>query len=69
MSCGLCCPKPRYKRLVDPLYPLDPQDSDPVAADLDKLLYFAKSSPAHLDDVGGYLAARLRRSLARDKRG
>ena len=69
MSCTGCCRKPRHKRLVDALYPQDPLDSDPVAADLDKLLYLARSSPDHLDDVGGYLAARLRRSLARDRRG
>jgi len=41
----------------------------PVAADVDKLLYFAKSSPEHLDRIGEYLAMRLRRSLHREKRG
>ena len=70
MSCGCyCCRKPRYKRLVDALYPEDPQDTTPVASNLDKLLYFASSSPEHLDRVGDYLAFRLRRSLNRDRRG
>lgn len=70
LSCGCyCCRKPRYKRLVDALYPDDPQDTTPVAAHLDKLLYFARSSPEDLDRVGDYLAARLRRSLTRDRRG
>ena len=69
-SCGcFCCRKPRYKRLVDSLFPADPQDSSPVASDMDKLLYFAKSSPEHLDRIGEYLAMRLRRSLHREKRG
>ena len=69
-SCGCyCCRKPRYKRLVDALYPGDPQDTTPVASNLDKLLYFASSSPEHLDRVGDYLALRLRRSLSRDRRG
>lgn len=70
LSCGCyCCRKPRYKRLVDTLYPDDPQDTTPVAAHLDKLLYFARSSPEHLDRMGDYLATRLRRSLTRDRRG
>ena len=70
MSCGCyCCRKPRYKRLVDALYPEDSQDTTPVASNLDKLLYFASSSPEHLDRVGDYLALRLRRSLGRDRRG
>ena len=70
MSCGCyCCRKPRYKRLVDTLYPEDPQDTTPVASNLDKLLYFASSSPEHLDRVGDYLAMRLRRGLTRERRG
>lgn len=70
MSCSCyCCRKPRYKRLVDALYPEDPQDTTLVASNLDKLLYFASSSPEHLDRVGDYLALRLRRSLNRDRRG
>jgi hypothetical protein len=70
LSCGCyCCRKPRYKRLVDALYPEDPQDTTPVAAHFDKILYFASSSPEHLDRVGDYLAFRLRRSLTRDRRG
>lgn len=64
-----CCHKPRYKRLVDSLFPQDPQESSPVAANMDKLLYFAKSSPDHLDRMGEYLAVRLRRSVQRERRG
>ena len=70
MSTGCsCCRTPRHKRLVDALYPEDPQNSDPVSGDLDKLLYFSRSEPDRLDDVGGYLVFKLRRSVARDRRG
>ena len=54
---------------MDGLFPVDPQDSVPVSAEQDKLLFFARSSPEHLDRVGEYLALRLRRSLNRDRRG
>ena len=64
-----CCRTPRYKRLVDSLFPEDPQSSDPLTQDLDKLLYLARSEPEKLDDVGICLVAKLKRSLARDKRG
>lgn len=64
-----CCRTPRYKRLVDSLFPEDPQSSDPLTQDLDKLLYLARSEPEKLDDVGICLVAKLKRSLARDRRG
>ncbi|XP_003388363.1 PREDICTED: protein EFR3 homolog B-like [Amphimedon queenslandica] len=67
--CGVCCHKPRYKRLVDGLYPEDVQNEDPLTQDLDKLLYLAKSDPQSLDDVGEYLTQKLRRALSRDRRG
>lgn len=69
MSCCVCCHKPRYKRLVDALYPQDYQSVDPVTQDLEKLLYLARSEPHRLDDVGEYLAVKLRRALLRDRRG
>lgn len=64
-----CCRTPRHKRLVNTLYPDDPQNGDPVGGDLEKLLYFSRSEPDRLDDVGGYLVFKLRRSLARERRG
>ena len=70
MSCfGACCRKPRYKRLIDSLFPEDSQDERPVAANMDKLVYFAQSSPEDLDRMGKYLAIRLRKSLHREKTG
>ena len=67
--CGVCCRKPRYKRLIDSLFPEDPQDVRPVAANVDKLIYFAQSSPEDLDKMGKYLSSRLRKSLHREKDG
>lgn len=70
MSCFcVCCRKPRYKRLIDSLFPEDPHDERPVAANMDKLVYFAHSSPEYLDRMGKYLASRLRKSLHREKTG
>ena len=70
MACCSCpCRKPRHVRLVDGLFPEDPNDSNPVSSDLDKLLYFARSSPEHLDRTGEHLALRLRRSLNRNRLG
>ncbi len=69
METCFCCPKPRYKRLVDRLFPEDPQTPTPVSANMDKLLFFAQTSPDHLDNIGEYLALRLRRSLQRERNG
>ncbi len=69
MATCFCCPKPRYKRLVDGLFPEDPQTPTPVSANIDKLLFFAQTSPDHLDNIGEYLALRLRRSLQRERNG
>ena len=69
MTTCFCCPKPRYKRLVDGLFPEDPQTPTPVSANMDKLLFFAQTSPDHLDNIGEYLALRLRRSLQRERNG
>lgn len=69
MSCCGVCRKPRYKRLIDSLFPEDPQEDRPVAANMDKLVYFAQSSPEDLDKMGKYLKLRLRKSLHREKAG
>ena len=69
MSCCGVCRKPRYKRLIDSLFPEDAQDNHPVYANVDKLVYFAQSSPEDLDRIGLYLTLRLRKSLNRDKIG
>ncbi len=68
-ACGVCCRKPRYKRLINSLFPEDPQDGVPVAANMEKFIYFAQSSPEDLDKMGKYLTIRLRKSLHREKTG
>ncbi len=67
--CGVCCRQPRYKRLIDSLFPEDPQDDKPVATNMDKLIYFAQSSPEDLDRMGQHLVIRLRKSIHRERFG
>ncbi len=67
--CGVCCRKPRYKRLIDSLFPEDIQSTRPVQANMDKVVYFAKSTPEALNRMGLYLSERLRKSLNRDRIG
>jgi hypothetical protein len=55
--------------LLDSLFPEDPQDDKPVASNMDKVMYFAQSSPEDLDKMGKYLRIRLRKSLHREKIG
>ena len=69
MSCCGYCRKPRYKRLLDSLFPEDSNDERPVAVNMDKFIYFAQSSPEDLDKMGKYLTIRLRKSLHREKTG
>ncbi|KAL5482081.1 hypothetical protein EMCRGX_G022364 [Ephydatia muelleri] len=68
MAC-VTCRKPRYKRLVDSLFPANPADSNPVNTDLEKLIFLARSSPDHLDRIGEYLEYWLRRSVVRERHG
>lgn len=68
MAC-VTCRKPRYKRLVDSLFPVNPADSNPVNTDLEKLIFLARSSPDHLDRIGEYLEYWLRRSVVRERHG
>jgi len=69
MSCGCCSPlRPRYKRLVDSIFPDYPEDGL-VKSNMDKLLYYAATSPEKLDRIGAYLAQRIERYLYRSKFG
>ncbi|XP_023335599.1 protein EFR3 homolog cmp44E [Eurytemora carolleeae] len=50
-SCGCCSPfRPRYKRLVDNIFPDYPEDGL-VKGNMDKLLYYAVNSPEKLDSI------------------
>uniref|UniRef100_A0A8B9KCB2 EFR3 homolog A (S. cerevisiae) n=1 Tax=Astyanax mexicanus TaxID=7994 RepID=A0A8B9KCB2_ASTMX len=64
--CGRC--RPRYKRLVDNIFPEDPKDGL-VKSDMEKLTFFAVSAPEKLDRIGEYLAERLSRDVVRHRYG
>lgn len=60
--------RPRYKRLVDNIFPADPRDGL-VKANMDKLIFYALSSPEKLDRIGAYLARKLTRDVDRRRSG
>uniref|UniRef100_A0A671R8D7 Protein EFR3 homolog B-like n=1 Tax=Sinocyclocheilus anshuiensis TaxID=1608454 RepID=A0A671R8D7_9TELE len=63
--CGCCgALRPRYKRLVDNIFPEDPEDGL-VKANMEKLTFYALSAPEKLDRIGAYLSERLSRDVAR----
>uniref|UniRef100_A0A672HZV1 EFR3 homolog B n=1 Tax=Salarias fasciatus TaxID=181472 RepID=A0A672HZV1_SALFA len=67
--CGCCgALRPRYKRLVDNIFPEDPEDGL-VKANMEKLTFYALSAPEKLDRIGGYLSERLSRDVARHRYG
>ncbi|KAM9835980.1 protein EFR3 homolog B-like [Aulostomus maculatus] len=67
--CGCCWAlRPRYKRLVDNIFPEDPQDGL-VKANMEKLTFFALSAPEKLDRIAAYLSERLTRELNRHRYG
>uniref|UniRef100_A0A8B9LJC4 EFR3 homolog Bb (S. cerevisiae) n=1 Tax=Astyanax mexicanus TaxID=7994 RepID=A0A8B9LJC4_ASTMX len=68
--CGCCCGafRPRYKRLVDNIFPEDPEDGL-VKANMEKLTFYALSAPEKLDRIGAYLSERLSRDVARHRYG
>ncbi|XP_016419665.1 protein EFR3 homolog A-like isoform X4 [Sinocyclocheilus rhinocerous] len=67
--CGCCGPlRPRYKRLVDNIFPEDPKDGL-VKSDMEKLTFYAVSAPEKLDRIGAYLAERLSRDVVRHRYG
>uniref|UniRef100_A0A8C2DVR8 EFR3 homolog Ba (S. cerevisiae) n=1 Tax=Cyprinus carpio TaxID=7962 RepID=A0A8C2DVR8_CYPCA len=59
---------PRYKRLVDNIFPEDPEDGL-VKANMEKLTFYALSAPEKLDRIGAYLSERLSRDVARPRYG
>uniref|UniRef100_A0A8C5HBA3 EFR3 homolog B n=1 Tax=Gouania willdenowi TaxID=441366 RepID=A0A8C5HBA3_GOUWI len=60
--------EPRYKRLVDNIFPEDPEDGL-VKANMEKLTFYALSAPEKLDRIGAYLSERLSRDVARHRYG
>uniref|UniRef100_A0A672GKR8 Protein EFR3 homolog A n=1 Tax=Salarias fasciatus TaxID=181472 RepID=A0A672GKR8_SALFA len=69
MLCGCCGPlRPRYKRLVDNIFPEDPKDGL-SKSDMEKLTFYAVSAPEKLDRIGAYLAEKLSRDVVRHRYG
>lgn len=67
--CGCCSAfKPRYKRLVDNIFPVYPQDGL-VKSNMEKLTFYSLSSPEKLDRIGEYLYQRAARDIYRKKYG
>ncbi|KAF2352010.1 Armadillo-type fold [Trinorchestia longiramus] len=67
--CGCCgALRPRYRRLVDNIYPANPE-AGLVKSNMDKLVWYAANSPDKLDRIGEYLAHRLTRDIHRRRYG
>lgn len=66
----VCCKpcRPRFRRLVDHIYPADPSEGL-VTNDMQKLTFYAISHPEKLDRIGEYLAYRLGRDIYRERIG
>ncbi|GLV39615.1 stambha A [Carabus blaptoides fortunei] len=63
--CGCCSAlRPRYKRLVDNIFPIVPQDGL-VKGNMEKLTYYSLSSPEKLDRIGEYLFQKAARDIYR----
>ncbi|XP_044540239.1 protein EFR3 homolog A [Gracilinanus agilis] len=72
MPIRICCCcgalRPRFKRLVDNIFPEDPKDGL-VKGDMEKLTFYAVSAPEKLDRIGTYLADKLTRDVVRHRTG
>ncbi|BFZ16341.1 hypothetical protein BsWGS_19380 [Bradybaena similaris] len=66
--CGCCTAlKPRYKRLVDNIFPDNPEDGL-MKSNLEKLTFYALSSrPEKLDRIGQYLEQKLSHDINRHR--
>jgi hypothetical protein len=66
-SCCFCTQcKPRYKRLVDSIYPRNLSDG-PIWSNMQKLTFYAMSHPEKLNRIGIYIVNRLSRDLYRQR--
>ena len=65
-DCFGCCGalKPRYKRLVDSIFPVIPQDGL-VKNNMEKLTFYSLSLPEKLDRIGEYIYERAARDIYR----
>ncbi|KAK0178073.1 hypothetical protein PV328_002054 [Microctonus aethiopoides] len=58
----------RYKKLVDNIFPVNPQDGL-VKNNMEKLTFYSLSSPEKLDRIGEYLFQRASRDIYRRRNG
>ncbi|KAL3080761.1 hypothetical protein niasHS_005348 [Heterodera schachtii] len=65
-SCCASC-KPRYKRLVDSIYPRQPPFDTPLGGNMQKLTFYSISHPEKLNRIGIYFIQRLSRDLTRQR--
>ncbi|BET02598.1 EFR3 homolog [Nesidiocoris tenuis] len=65
-SCN--CVRPRYKRLVDNIFPPSPQEGL-IKSNMEKLTYYSLSSPEKLDRISEYLFQRVSRDISRKRTG
>lgn len=65
MCCCAPC-KPRYRRLVDAIYPRSLTDGL-INSNMQKLTFYAISQPEKLDRIGEYIVWRLSRDLYRQR--
>lgn len=66
-SCGCCSAfRPRYKRLVNNIYPASPAEGYDKS-NLEKLTFYARAQSEKLDRIGNYLAQRIARDLYRHR--
>ncbi|KAB0805530.1 hypothetical protein PPYR_02500 [Photinus pyralis] len=67
--CGCCSAlRPRYKRFVDNIFPINPQDGL-VKLNMEKLTFYSLSSPEKLDRIGEYLFQKAARDIYRRRYG
>lgn len=65
--CGCCSAlRPRYKRLVDNIFPEDPEDGL-VKSNMEKLTFYSLSSPDKLDRIGEYLYQKATKDINRKR--
>lgn len=68
-SCGCCSAlRPRYKRLVNNIYPASPAEGYDKS-NLEKLTFYARAQSEKLDRIGNYLAQKIARDLSRHRSG
>lgn len=65
--CGCCSAlRPRYKRLVDNIFPVNPEDGL-VKSNMEKLTFYSLSSPEKLDRIGEYLYQKATKDINRKR--